>query len=319
MTQPMLQNSVLSPAGPIALRSSEISWVLIYGASVVFCIVLVILLWALLRRRPADAAPMSKLKARCWIWGGGVVFPLVVLSSLLAYDIARTAPLTPHQNGDAMVITVKAHLWWWEVRYRHPRDGSEVVLANQIRLPVGRKLTAGLVSNDVIHSLWVPALGGKVDMVPGRVNQMTLLADRAGSFRGQCAEYCGDQHARMGLEVIAMEADAFDRWLDEQAEPAAEPIEAEARRGLQVFTEQGCHNCHAVRGLFDSSLGVGPDLTHLASRQRIGAGALPLSDAALAQWISDVQRVKPGARMPSYEHLDPAALQALVTFLMQLK
>ncbi len=319
MSLPAAIDSVLAPAGPNAARIAEISWVLIGGAGVVFCIVLLILGLALRQRRSPDAAQPTATVSRWWIVGGGIAFPLIVMAALLAYETARTAPSGTLRDRDAMVITVRAHLWWWEVRYRDPQTGADIVLANEIRLPVGRPLTVGLVSQDVIHSLWVPALGGKVDMVPGRVNQLSLHADRPGVFRGQCAEFCGEQHARMALQVVAQPEAAFDSWLAGQARSATEPADATARRGLQVFSEQRCQACHPVRGLFVDGIGVGPDLTHLASRRTLGAGILPLTPAALAGWVHDVQQHKPGARMPSYQHIDASSRQALVSFLMQLE
>ena len=309
--------SVLRPAGPIAEAIAGLCWVLIAAGAVIFCAVMVMLGWALLRRRqPGDAAAAGR-SGWLWVVGGGVVFPAVVLSALLVHATLRSAALAPAGDGDGMVVTVKAHLWWWEVRYRDPASGADIVLANQINLPVGRPVTLGLVSDNVIHSLWIPALAGKVDMVPGRVNQLRLQADRPGVFRGQCAEFCGEQHARMALFAVAQPPEEFERWLAMQARPAQLPTDPEARRGLEVFQANGCSQCHAVRGLAQG-MGFGPDLTHLASRSHIAAATLPNDRETLARWLTDVQHVKPGARMPSYDRLDAASLQALLAFLVQL-
>lgn len=308
----------MQPAGPVAATIAEMAWVLIIGSSVVFAIVMAALVWALRRRRAAGDGGESRVSTFGWIVGAGFVFPLTVLLALLAYSAWRTAGLTPPRAPGEAIITVTARLWWWEVRYRDPSRGLDVVLANEIRLPVGRAVTLGLTSDDVIHSFWVPALAGKVDMLPGRVHQLRLQADRAGVFRGQCAEFCGEQHARMAVHVVAMPPDAYERWLAAQARPAEPPHDPVARRGAQVFAEQRCSTCHSVRGLGPIA-SIGPDLTHLGSRLHLAAGTLPMSPAALREWLAHPQRVKPGVRMPSYERLDAASLDALAAFLAQLQ
>jgi cytochrome c oxidase subunit 2 len=270
-----------------------------------------------LRRRPGPIG--GEVDARRWIVGGGVVFPVLVLSLLLIYANWRTSELTgaPHRP-EAMVISVTAKSWWWEVRYRHPASGDEIVLANEIRLPTGRPLTLALTSSDVIHSFWVPALAGKVDMLPGRMHHLQIQLRDAGVYRGQCAEFCGAQHARMALHVVALAPDAFDRWLDAQAQPAAQPTDPLAQQGRQAFLDQRCNACHTIRGIAGDSR-LGPDLTHVGSRMFIGAGTLPTHRGTLAGWIGDTQGIKPGARMPSPGRVDGDSLHALAVFLEQLK
>ena len=318
MSRAQQVESVLRPAGPIAAVIAEMSWVLIGGGLIVFAIVMAALTWVLARRQPAPVTGASTRATWWWVVGAGFVFPVAVLSALLVYATWRTAGLTPAPAPQGLVITVIGRLWWWELHYRDPERGIDVVLANQIHLPTGRAVTLGLVSNDVIHSFWVPALAGKVDMVPGRVHQLRVQADRPGVFRGQCAEFCGEQHARMALHVVAQSPEDFERWLALQARPAETPRDAQAQRGLQVFMAQRCNVCHTVRGLGTAS-SLGPDLTHVGSRLHLGAGTLPMGRAALAEWVGHTQRVKPGARMPSYERLDDASMQALVVFLEQLR
>jgi len=303
--------SVLQPATAAAGAIAEVGWVLIAGAAIVFAGVMVLLALAL-RRGPA---PVNDLP---WVVGGGVVFPVVLLSALLAYATLRSAQLFAAPPTPALMIAVEARMWWWHVRYRDPATGAEVALANEIRIPVGRPVVLGLTSEDVIHSLWVPALAGKVDMVPGRVHQLRLQVQREGVYRGQCAEYCGTQHARMALHVVALAPEQFDRWLAAQARPAATPADALALRGREVFLAQRCDACHRVRGIADGAQ-LGPDLTHVASRLQLGAGTLPNGAEPLGAWVAQVQQLKPGARMPSYDQLDPASLQALVAFLAQLR
>ncbi len=311
--------SMLRPGGPAAAVTTEMTWVLSIGAGVVFGVVLLCIAAALWRRDRAPAGDADRA-TRWWIGGAGVVFPLLVLVPLLIYAAARTDALTPPRlatGADDLVITVQARLWWWRISYRDPSLGHEVVTANQINLPTGRAVTLALVSDDVIHSFWVPALAGKVDMVPGKVHHLRLQADRAGVYRGQCAEFCGEQHARMAIHVVAQAPDDFARWLQAQAAPAAPPDGPDAARGLAVFTDRRCSACHSVLGLGPVAT-AGPDLTHVASRLQLGAGTLPFSRASLVDWITDPQHAKPGARMPSYA-LDPASMQALVTFLEQLR
>ena len=306
---------VLQPAGPVADGVAGLGWLLIGGAALVFVIVMVLLAWALSKHR---AAPDDRQLVRRWIVGGGFAFPTVVLAALLVHATRQTDMLSlPGAPGND-VITVVAKSWWWEVRYRDPASDQDVVLANEIHLPIGRPVTLGLTSDDVIHSLWVPALAGKIDMLPGRVHQLRLQADRAGVYRGQCAEFCGTQHARMVLHVVAHEPADYERWLAMQALPASAPADPQATRGLLVFHEQRCSACHNVRGLA-SGLALGPDLTHVGSRLHVGAGTLPNGRESLAQWVSHNQEAKPGVRMPDYDHLDNASLQALAAFLEQLK
>ncbi len=305
---------MIAPAGPAAATIAEIGVVLTAGSTVIF--IAVMLLLALALRRHSTA--WQRVVTRALLIGGGGVFPVLMLSALLAYVTVRSAQLTATQQVDGLLISVTAKMWWWEVRYRDLSRAHDIVLANEIRLPIGRPVMLGLTTADVIHSFWIPALAGKVDMVPGRVHQLRIEAREPGVYRGQCAEYCGEQHAKMAIHVVALAPDDFERWLDAQQRPAVEPGEATAQRGLRVFKEQRCDACHTVRGLAETSR-IGPDLTHVGSRLFLGAGTLPVDRNNLREWIAHIQRVKPGARMPSYERLDGAALQALATFLDELK
>ena len=307
--------SVLTPAGPAAALAAEVSWVLIVGAALIFVATMGLLVAATWRRRsPAAPAPD---RSRLWIVGGGLVVPVMLLGSLFVYQTVRGSGASGGRPGD-LVVSITGRMWWWEVRYRDPGGGPDIAAANELRLPAGRAALLGLNSGDVIHSFWVPSLAGKVDTVPGRVQQLRLEAGAPGSYRGPCAEFCGDQHARMTLHVVVDAPDAFERWLRAQAAPAVAPRSAEAERGRAVFEAQRCAGCHAVRGLFDGGTG-GPDLTHVGSRAFLGAGTVPADAAGFARWIAGVQHLKPGARMPSYDRLDAESLQALALFLEQLK
>lgn len=298
--------NVLRPAAPEAAAQAELALVLMAVAAAVFVGVLALAVHAL-RRAPAEVD-----RAR-WIVGGGIVLPVVVLTALLAASVWRSAP--PPAAVGGLVVNVDAKLWWWDVRYLAADGRAEVRSANEIRVPVGRPVTLGLTASEVIHSFWVPRLGGKVDMVPGRVHPLRFTLDRPGVLRGQCAEFCGEQHARMALHVVAMEPAAFDRWLAEAAAPARAPAEALALRGREVYLAQRCDACHAVRGT--GAMGtLGPDLSGVGGRSHLAAGTLPNSVQALMGWIADPQAHKPGARMPAYgARLDAEQLHALAAFL----
>jgi cytochrome c oxidase subunit 2 len=214
-------------------------------------------------------------------------------------------------------IAVTGEQWWWRVHYPQP-TGPPIAVANEIRIPTGRPVLFELRSADVIHSFWVPNLGGKVDMIPGRTTFLRLRADRAGVLRGQCAEYCGGPHALMALEVVAMSATDFDAWLQNQGAPATDPESTIARRGRKMFLTAGCGACHAVRGTAAAGM-IGPDLTHLGSRRSVGIDTVATSGAAIARFIRDGQHIKPGNRMPPFRILAPEDLNAVAAYLAGLR
>ena len=305
-----MNQSVLHPAGPDAAIISQLNWVMTVGGTLVFLLVMVLLAVAL-RRRPGPVRPLR------WIALAGVAFPASVLTVLLAFSTWRSAQLVPQSSADALHISVEGKMWWWQVRYRGA-DGKDIVLANEIHIPAGRRVYLGLSSSDVIHSLWVPALAGKVDMIPGRMTGLALKADRPGVYRAQCAEYCGEQHAKMALHVIAHEPAQFEAWLAAQAHPAREPADAFLARGRQAFIDQRCGACHTIRGV-SRTTSLGPDLTHVGSRLHIAAGTLRNHRGTLGGWIADPQAVKPGVRMPGASGMDGDTLRALASYLEHLK
>ena len=303
--------SVLHPAGHDAAVISQFAWVMFGAATVIF--VAVMALMALSLRD--NARP---LRPGLWIAGAGVAFPVLVLSALLTWSTWRSAQLVPQGSQAALSISVTARMWWWEVRYRDPAGGREIVTANEIHIPVGQAVYVGLNAADVIHSLWVPSLSGKRDMIPGRVTGLTLRADRPGVYRGQCAEFCGAQHANMALHVVALAPDAFRDWLRRQALPARAPQGALLERGRAAFLEQRCQTCHTIRGVAETAR-LGPDLTHVGSRAHIGAGLLQTHQNTLAGWIADPQAVKPGVFMPAAAGTDGDTLGALAAYLEHLQ
>jgi cytochrome c oxidase subunit 2 len=248
---------------------------------------------------------------------GGLVFPALSLTVLLGYSVAVMGMGGAPEAGDAMRISVEGERWWWRVVYRGP-DGERVESANEIRLPVGRAVKLDLTSADVIHSFWVPQLAGKLDMIPGRTNTLTLEVKRPTVSRGQCAEYCGGPHALMSFFVIATDADAFDAWLAREAGPAGRPRSPAASAGEQLFMSSGCGGCHTVRGTGATGR-IGPDLTHVGSRHSLAAATLPNSPAAFRTWIAEGQHVKPENLMPPYRIFSETELDHLAAYLAGLK
>lgn len=309
MTAPL--QSVLHPAGPDADIIAQFAWVMFGGGTLVFLSVMALLALGL-RGGPRRVKPML------WIAGAGVAFPVIVLSALLVWSTWRSGHLTAQTSRQQLQISVTARMWWWEVRYRDSATGREIVTANEIHIPAGSAAYIGLSTSDVIHSLWIPALNGKIDAIPGRVTGLTLQADKPGVYRGQCAEYCGEQHARMALHVVAHTPAQFNKWLAGQAAPAVQPAGDFAVRGRQAFTEYNCIACHTIRGVGGESR-IGPDLTHVGSRMHIAAGTLRNHRGTLAGWIADPQGIKPGTNMPAASDMDGETLRALATYLEQLK
>jgi cytochrome c oxidase subunit II len=300
----------LDAAGPVAASIQALTSTMFIGGTLVFVLVMALLLLAVAREpRP--------LAARRWLLGGGVMLPLLLLVPLLADSVRRAHALTAPAPPDALVIGVTARMWWWELRYRDPAGGPDIVTANELHLPVGRAVRLSLDSPDVIHSLWVPQLAGKMDLVPGRQQHLVLSASSSGVFAGACAEYCGEQHTRMALRVIASEPAQFDAWLQQQRAAPRTPGTTLALAGRGAFLVSGCAACHGIRGV--SAGRLGPDLSHVASRDTLGAMRLPNNEQTLRLWISDVQSVKPGAHMPSFKHLDPATVAALAAYLNTLE
>jgi len=303
--------SALDPAGPNADAIYRVTVVMTVGAVVIFALVLLLVLYATYRhpdRRPA-------VSTRLLIVGGGIVFPVVVLSALLAWGVWLTGALRVPPGNDAVRIEVVANMFWWDVRYLDEHGQARFATANEIAIPVGRPVEFTLGSRDVIHSFWVPNLAGKIDMIPGRVTRLRLQADRPGLYRGQCAEFCGPQHARMAFLVVALPEPQYAEWLENQREPARAPLQ---HQGREAFLAHGCASCHTVRGVSQAAL-LGPDLTHVASRAWIGAGTLANTPEQLVTWIAEGERVKPGRAMPSFGHLDRETLEALAAFLSELR
>ena len=307
--------STMHPAGPAAASIAQLSTVLIAAAVIVFVIVMALLVWPFARRADRTADLPRAIDTRRWefrwIVVGGAIVPMVILAGVFALSLAgmraEEKPASPYR------IDVIGRQWWWEIRY--PNEG--VVTANEIHIPTGRPVRIHLESADVIHSFWVPQLQGKTDAITGQVNETWIQADAPGLYRGECAEFCGLQHAHMAFVVVAEAPNVYDAWLAAQAQPSAAPIDSVALAGQQVFMTKSCAFCHSIRGT-GAAAHVGPDLTHVASRGTLASATIDNSLDNLARWIEHPDKVKPGTKMPPVP-LDAPSLHALVTYLETLR
>ena len=315
--------SALDAAGPQAATILSL-WHLMLGVCTLVFVLVVAAAWlAVLRRRretlepPEVDEPAERHRRLTRRVVAATLGAAAGLLALIVASVATDRALASLPHADALHIEVTAHQWWWEATYDDPEPSKVFTTANELHIPVGRPVIFTLKADDVIHSLWIPNLHGKKDLIPGRVATHLLRADRAGVYRGQCAEFCGYQHAWMALLVIAETPDAYARWEARQREPAASPTTPKAEAGLQVFENSTCAMCHAVQGTRANARHA-PDLTHVASRMTIGAAALDNTPANRAAWIQDPQRFKPGVNMPQH-NLAPADLGALLAYLDTLQ
>jgi cytochrome c oxidase subunit II len=270
------------------------------------------------RATPADVSSLMQAEpgvARSVV--AGLIVSVVLLVGLLAASVFTDRAIARMPLANALHIELTAHQWWWEARYDDPEPSRIFMTANELHVPVGRPVIVTLRADDVIHSFWVPSLHGKKDLIPGRESSVSFRADRAGVYRGQCAEYCGYQHANMTLYVMADEPADYEGWAARQREPASTPVDAQQKRGLQLFVGTTCAMCHAIAGTRAQARHA-PDLTHVASRMTLAAGTIENNAGSRAAWILDPQRIKPGAKMPP-EALAPQDLAAINAFLGSLR
>ena len=310
MNRDRVQSALDAALGSSAEVLHELGMALYIGAGLIFILVI-----ALLIRSVFGAA--TPVAPRRWIIGGGLIFPLVTLTALLIYSLRAEDGMHARASSEPR-IEVIGKQWWWEVRYHLPGHDQPVVLANELYIPTGRPVVVEVSTTDVIHSFWAPTLAGKMDMIPGRTNRLMLRTDVPGVHRGQCAEYCGGQHALMAFYVIATSEPEFSQWLQHQATPAKIPDDPELRRGYDLFFSGGCAACHAVRGTPANS-SLGPDLTHVGSRHSLAAGVLDNHIGTLAGWIGGTQDVKPGSLMPTQNVYSGRELRAVAAWLQSLQ
>jgi cytochrome c oxidase subunit II len=262
----------------------------------------------------AARAPVGRLDFRggirviLWL---GAIGPTLLLTLLLIFSLPKMRAL-PASDSD-LRIAVDGEQFWWRVRYLPP--GSQAVeTANEVRVPVGRTVAFALRSPDVIHSFWIPGLAGKVDMIPGRTNELVVSATSAGHYRGVCAEFCGLSHARMAFDVVAMDPAEFDRWLENAGRPSA-AVDGPGRR---LFEDYGCGGCHAIRDHVTGNP-IGPDLTHFGARHTLAAGTLPMTTEAIAAFIRNPTASKPGALMPAFSSMPEADAAMIASYLVELR
>jgi cytochrome c oxidase subunit 2 len=322
--------SISNTHGPAARNIARLS----HAMSITF-VLTILIMWAIIaialkknRGNLKEHMPIDIGGGQGWVAIGGIAIPLLVLSVFFFLGIDLLADFPIHGDHGAMDmgsmaskskpdILIIGHQWWWEVHYLGGPD-QQVVTANEIHIPANRPVNIELRSADVIHSFWVPSLHGKVDLLPGNVNFIRIEASEPGSYVGQCAEYCGKQHANMRILLIAQQPEAFDQWLANQRNTAVEPTTPDTVAGKEAFLAGPCSKCHTVRGT-PAAGRIGPDLTHIGSRKEIGADSFPNNNAYLEGWVTDAQALKPGCKMPNITQYSGAQLRSLVAYLRQLQ
>lgn len=312
---PVDVQSALDAAGPQAARIEALWWLLFWVCAAVFLTVVGAVGLACRRGLSGSSRPGERTLIRGVVTATAVT--IAILFGLLFASVRTGRAIATPPPSQVIEIEITGRQWWWEVTYLHPEPSLRVTTANELHLPVGRPVVFRLKSADVIHSFWIPNLHGKTDLVPGRENTTWLRVDAPGVYRGQCAEFCGLQHAHMALVAVAESPEAYGEWIEGQRRPAAVPVTAEQRLGLDVVERTACALCHTIRGT-RAAARVGPDLTHLASRRTLAAGRIPNTRGHLAAWIADPQRLKPGSHMPQ-TGLGSDELRAVVSYLETLE
>jgi cytochrome c oxidase subunit 2 len=302
----MLESAVGVADSPAAAQIGSLTWMLVALGAAVFLVFVVIFIRALTRDRNPDTG------ARLIFWGG-LAMPTVVITVVLGLTLATMRNLSAEAEEAAIVVEVTGHQWWWDVYYPE----YDIRIANEMHIPTDRPVDLRLTSADVVHSFWVPGLGGKLDLLPERVNGMVLEASEPDVYRGVCAEFCGLQHAKMAFYVVAVTESEFEDWVDNATGVTEQPPRGLAARGMDVFFQAECHECHTIAGTSADGR-VGPDLTHVASRQSLAAGSLDNTTENLASWVTNPQALKQGVKMPDLE-LSGADIEALVTYLETLE
>ncbi len=293
-------------AGTGAEQALVLTLAMTVAAAVIFGAVMAVAWWAW--RREAQVRPW-------WVLGGGIVLPVVALAALVVGSSLTLASIGT-VDDKAPVIEITGHQYWWDVI--HDPGGRALRDANEIVLPVDTPVTLRLRSDDVIHSFWVPSISGKMDMIPGRTNELTVTATRTGRFRGQCAEFCGLSHPLMAFEVLVLSQGDYTAYLGSLDGEARDADTLQLVRGRKVFIEAGCPACHVINGVAEGGR-LGPDLSRVGGRASLGAGMWAMNVGNLAGWIADVQDMKPGAQMPSFNHLSGPDLRAVAHYLRSLR
>jgi len=317
----LAQQRILSPAGPASQSLANLGWfVLMLSLGVL------IVMWSLigmLLTRPrgtlAGHAPADTGGGQKWLLLGGLLFPALVLASMYIFSL-KSMSAFPLNRGMTVPpqMRIIGHQWWWEIHYLYGPLNDHFITANEIHLPTGTAVDIDLESEDVIHSFWVPALHGKVDLIPGNLNRIRVEAAQPGVLRGQCAEFCGAEHAKMILRVVAQSPDEFQNWLKQSRRTALNPVTDEQIAGQKVFMSGACSLCHSIDGTPAHGT-VGPNLTHIGSRQMIATNWLDNDTANLTAWVTHARSIKPAVVMPNMTEFTGDQLRQLVAYLQSLK
>ena len=316
--------SALNPAGPNAGSLATLWWLMFWVCSAVYVLVMIVLVIAIRKgTRQRDLNPVLNISSatdtrrrNVVLSGLTITVAILFLFLLSSFRVGRSLT-TDLKNKNGLSIEVTGRQWWWEVRYNDVDASNIFTTANEIHIPVGVPVLFTLHGGDVIHSFWVPNLAGKKDLIPGKISTQWLQADKPGVYRGQCAEYCGLQHARMAFWIVADTPEQFIAWRQNQTQTSMQPATDSQRRGQQVFLSSSCVMCHAINGT-TAGANFGPNLTHVGSRNTIAAATLSNTREHLSRWIVDSQQFKPGNKMPQ-NNLGQADLDALVDYLQSLK
>jgi cytochrome c oxidase subunit 2 len=316
-------HSALNPASDAAERIASLWWIMLVGAAIIFFAVMALLLIGIARGRGERERSLDERNSLRLVLAGGVVIPAIVLLVLVVGSVyvgkeVISQPIFSQAPADRLTIKVIGQLWWWEVHYFDQHHRHIATTANEIHVPVGRPVRFLLDSPNVIHSFWVPNLHGKIDLIPGQVNSLTFNARHVGIYKGQCAEFCGVQHAKMQFLVVAEPEEQFQRWLQQQMQPAQDPVEPVLLHGRKVFLHSRCIECHTIRGVHVAKQNIGPDLTHVGSRLTLAAKTIPNTIGHMGGWIMAPQDIKPGSLMPPTP-LEPEDLRALIYYLQSLE
>jgi cytochrome c oxidase subunit 2 len=313
--------SALNTHGPSAVSLKQLIIFIVAVCSVVWALVMIAMIHALWRRRDDRrrlpiGPPPSRERRMSYVVTAAVGVTTIIIAIFTLASFVTTHALNA-AGPDDLTVRIRGLQWWWSVEYVGPDPSRRFETANEIHVPVGRNVRLLLEGDDVIHSFWAPSLAGKQDLIPGRLNEMTIRADHAGTYRGQCAEFCGLQHAHMAFLVIAEQPDEFARWAEAQRAPATETSDDAMAAGRNVFMAKACAGCHTIRGTAAAGT-PGPDLTHVGGRRTIAAGLFETTRGSLAAWIADPQTLKPGNNMPLVP-LTPDELRAVSAYLGCLK
>jgi cytochrome c oxidase subunit 2 len=317
-------SSIFDTAGTQAERIARLAWFIVAVSAIVYVLVLIATAVAVRRARArrtsgelADETRATERRlARDVAIATSVTTVLLLVYVTMTARTGRAIAWPPDEPAP-LTIEVTGHQWWWEFRYRDTIPSNWLSTSNELHIPVGRVVQLVLQSTDVIHSLWVPELHGKQDLIPGHKNSTWLRADRPGVWKGRCAEFCGHQHAKMAFDVVAEPPEQFTAWYVRQLASAREPTDSAARHGRDVFMQRTCVMCHSISGTPAGSR-LGPELTHIATRPSLAAGVLPNTRENMGRWIRDPHRIKPGVRMPA-NPLSDTDLSALLDYLATLR